>query len=375
MAIYHRCIKCGNEFSTKLKRCPKCGTPVPKRDKKFRIKIFYDGRRINKTIVGSLALAKEIEVKIRQELISGEYYDRREKRKQEILFTDFAEKYLETDRDKKSIDREKQLLRKYIIPLIGQKQINSISPLDVEKIKRQMLKNKSPRTTEYTLAVLRHVLNKAKDWGFFTGDNPVRKVKFPKVNNRRIRFLTKEETEKLLKELKKTSRQTYEIAYLSLYTGMRAGEIFNLKWSDIDFTNGIIHIKDPKGSENRITYITEGIRGLLFNKFKKYKPKADELVFKSKNGRKITKISRTFFRTVNALGLNDNITDPRDKVVFHTLRHTFASWLVMQGTPIYTVKSLMGHKTLEMTERYSHLAPDTKRKAVERLTKDSKPSK
>ena len=92
-----------------------------------------------------------------------------------------------------------------------------------------------------------------------------------------------------------------------------------------------------------------------------------ELLFKDSNGNRITKISHTFFRAVNKLGLNNNIIDPRDKVVFHTLRHTFASWLAINGTPIYTIKELMGHKTLAMTERYSHLIPDAKREAVERV--------
>ena len=90
-------------------------------------------------------------------------------------------------------------------------------------------------------------------------------------------------------------------------------------------------------------------------------------------------VSDTFARTVDELGLNNTgeviqdkdgndipvrITDARQKVVFHTLRHTFASWLVQQGTPLYTVAELMGHSTLEMSRRYSHLAPDTLRKAA-----------
>ena len=64
------------------------------------------------------------------------------------------------------------------------------------------------------------------------------------------------------------------------------------------------------------------------------------------------------------LGLNKDISDGRQKVVFHTLRHTFASWLVQKGTPLYTVAELMGHTSLEMTQRYAHLAPDTMRKAA-----------
>jgi len=61
---------------------------------------------------------------------------------------------------------------------------------------------------------------------------------------------------------------------------------------------------------------------------------------------------------------NNGVTDPRQKVTFHTLRHTFASWLAMQGTPILTIKELLGHQSLAMTERYSHLSPDQKKDAV-----------
>lgn len=71
---------------------------------------------------------------------------------------------------------------------------------------------------------------------------------------------------------------------------------------------------------------------------------------------------------MNELGLNNGVTDPRDKVVFHTLRHTFASWLAINGTPILTIKELLGHKSLVMTERYSHLMPETKRLAVKRIS-------
>lgn len=158
------------------------------------------------------------------------------------------------------------------------------------------------------------------------------------------------------------------MAYLSLYTGMRFGEITNLTWQDVDFENNIITIKDPKNRESRSAYITRDMRYLLLEKFRREMPKSQsELLFKDSNGNKIVHISKTFPRVVDKLGLNDGVDDPRDRVVFHTLRHTFASWLAIQGTPIYTIKELMGHKTLAMTERYSHLIPDIKREAVEKL--------
>jgi site-specific recombinase XerD len=78
-------------------------------------------------------------------------------------------------------------------------------------------------------------------------------------------------------------------------------------------------------------------------------------------------MSDTFDRVVAALGFNEGITDRRQKVCFHTCRHTYASWLVEGGTDLYVVKELLGHKTLAMTERYSHLRPDTLQAAARNL--------
>ena len=74
-----------------------------------------------------------------------------------------------------------------------------------------------------------------------------------------------------------------------------------------------------------------------------------------------------FAEVVSGLGLNSGITDPRQKVCFHTCRHSFASWHVTAGTDLYTVKELLGHSVIAMTERYSHLAPGTLQNATRTL--------
>mgnify|MGYP000530601566 CR=1 FL=1 len=96
---------------------------------------------------------------------------------------------------------------------------------------------------------------------------------------------------------------------------------------------------------------------------------ANHRIFKNRKGGKITEISNSFSRAVKQLGFNDGITDTRQRVTFHTLRHTFASWLAIEGTPILTIKELLGHKTLAMTERYSHLIPDAKKEAISIIDK------
>ena len=223
---------------------------------------------------------------------------------------------------------------------------------------------RAPRSIEYALAVIRQAFNRAKEWGIYQGDNPTCKVKKPRVDNKRIRFLSPDEARMLLEECKKRSRQLYEMCLLSLYCGLQAGEIFNLTWQDIDLKNELIQIKDPKNKTNRVAYMNDEAKA-MFEAKKEGEP--NELVFKDRKGKKIKEISNTFNKVVNALGFNENVKDPRDRVVFHTLRHTFASWLAIGGVPIYTIKDLLGHKNLTMTERYSHLIPDTKRQAVKVL--------
>lgn len=93
----------------------------------------------------------------------------------------------------------------------------------------------------------------------------------------------------------------------------------------------------------------------------------NQLLFPSRDGEQIKHISRTFERAVKTIGLNKGITDRKQKIVFHSLRHTYASRLVDKGVSIYEVKELLGHKDIKMTMRYSHLDKERLRKSVQVL--------
>jgi site-specific recombinase XerD len=80
-------------------------------------------------------------------------------------------------------------------------------------------------------------------------------------------------------------------------------------------------------------------------------------------------VSQAFARSVDRLGLNAEVTDRRQMITFHSLRHSFASWLALQGESLVVIRELMGHKSFEMTKRYAHLIPDRKRKATLNLEK------
>ncbi len=363
MAVYVVCPKCHTQYLPSKAKCPRCGAARPKGVATYQIKVTKNGKTIRKHITAYLAQAKEIEEKLKVELSTGKYIQK------ELTLDEFFEKvYIPTQSTKKSLERETILYTKHISPYIGKKPIATLAVLDIEKVKNEAIKGGySTRTVEYVLAVLRRVINVAIATDYREKANPVAKVKIPKPNNKRMRFLTQEEANILLEALKKRSQAVYEQACLSLYAGLRFGEIANLKWEDIDFQNGLIYIKDPKNNTSRAAYLTDFLASILQERKKRVNGQTGDYVFPTIDGKKQERISRTFERTVKALGLNDGITDPRQKVVFHTLRHTFASWLAQKGTPLYVIKELLGHKTLTMTERYSHLADKEKRRAVESL--------
>jgi len=308
--------------------------------------------------------------------------EKRDKGKAKITFSDFWESdYLpaaELNRTPRSLETERGYYKKWIEPGLGSIPLHKIDAAKVEAIMLRIQKaGKSPGTVSKIMGLISQVWNKAAAHELVQGDSPTRKIKKPQQDNRRVRFLSTEQAKSLLDALKVRSSAVHDEALLSLLCGLRAGEIHNLTWGDIDLKNGTILIRDPKNKRNRHAFISEDVETML--KRRHQEQATTELVFPTYNGKPRMWVSDTFARTVDELGLNNTgeviqdkdgndipvrITDARQKVVFHTLRHTFASWLVQQGTPLYTVAELMGHSTLEMSRRYSHLAPDTLRKAA-----------
>jgi integrase len=224
---------------------------------------------------------------------------------------------------------------------------------------------RAPRSIQYMLATVRQVFNYALANGLYHGPNPAagKVVKRPTIDNRRTRFLTNEEATTLLTELLKRSTDVHNMALFSLRTGARAGELFSLTWGDTDAFTGTALLRDTKSNKNRHLYFTDDIKKMLAKR-KSTDSKKTDLVFPDKNGNKIIQISDTFNRVVDKLNLNKDITDRRDKVTFHTLRHTYASMLVQKGVDIYHVKELLGHSSIALTERYSHLSESTLKHAA-----------
>lgn len=236
--------------------------------------------------------------------------------------------------------------------------LQSVHSIDINKIDVYLLdsliaelsgKGRANQSIRYLIGIIQRVINKMDDWGLYHGTKPFSKITLPKVNNRRMRFLTPEEAHVLLDELKQHSLAVYLQALISLHCGLRFGEIAELKISDIDFYSKNIYVRDPKNSKSRHQIMTPTLQAELETFIALTKPLS--YLFPNPNGGKVTSVSRTFERTVKKLGLNEEngipITDARQKVVFHTLRHTYASWLALSGQGQAMIAELMGHSSIE----------------------------
>ena len=311
----------------------------------------------------SLKLAEQV----RQERIRAIRHGQELPQKTKIpYFEDIAKKYKEWAKENKlSWKSDISRIGKYLIPALGKERLNDISSFRLEKLKSDLVKkNLAPATVRHCLVLVRQIYNKALSWDLYKGSNPIKGVKMPSVQNQRERFLSFDEAKQLLDALSDVSSNLHDMAVISLHCGLRAGEIFNLKGQDIDAQNGIITILDPKNKQARKAYMTDAVRDILTKRL----TEKDKYIFQdSWHGGRIKAVSKKFREVVDSIGLNKGIEDNRQRVTFHTLRHTFASWLALQGESLLTIRELLGHKSFEMTKRYAHLVPDEKKKATARL--------
>lgn len=342
--------------------CPRCGQGL-KPDPAWWIEYYFEGRRKREKIGPSRVLADQVLAKRRVEIVENKYLDIRKEPK--IRFEDFADEYLEVhckpnNRSWQKTDSPNLAhLKKYF----GGKYLCEITPQDIERYRAARLKKVTKATINRVLTTLSSLFNRAIEWG--KGEkNPMAKIKTFKLANQRVRYLEKEEINKLLAEIdrltlaNKHDQYTHlkPIVIVALHTGMRRGEILGLKWHDIDINRDIIHLYNTKNGEKREVPMNEIVRKTIIAVPKN--PKSP-YIFCGKNGEPYGSIKKSFSTACEKAGIIN--------FRFHDLRHTFASQLVMSGVDLNTVRELLGHKSIDMTLRYSHLSPDHKKRAVDVL--------
>ncbi len=256
-----------------------------------------------------------------------------------------AGEYFKGRSEGKSRNVDKNRYENYLKPDFGNKEPQDILPLDVDRIRINLLKKLSPQTVKHILNLLTWIIN------FGTKKNLCSPLPFhiqkPTVNNKVTEDLTDQQLRRLLEAIEADSNiQIKNLMKMALFTGMRAGELFNLKWEDIDFDRFFIRINDPKSGIDQHIPLNKDARQVLESH-----PREDSAyVFPGQGGNK---------RTTARVGVNRikaRARLPKNFRPLHGLRHVYASTLASSGkVGMYTLQRLLTHKDPRMTQRYAHL--------------------
>ena len=264
--------------------------------------------------------------------------------------------------DTKSRRIDKIRFDMYLKNDFGSKEPHEILQLDVDRIRIRLIKKMSPQSVKHIMALLRRIINFGVQKQLCT--NIDFKITIPKVSNNKTEDLTKEQLKGLLKAIDNSDDiQAADMMRMALFTGMRRGEIFKLKWDDVDFQRGFIYLRDTKGGDDQKIPMNDSTRNVLQNHPRsvlKSNPQSEsEYVFCMNNGNPFkTDLRRRLNRIRDAAGI------PKNFRALHGLRHVYASMLASSGqVDMYTLQKLMTHKSPLMTQRYAHLRDETLKRA------------
>jgi len=324
------------------------------RGKSWYYDFQYRGQRYSGCIGNvSKTVAKEVFAKKKAEAVEGRY--ELPSKKPSPRLEDFVNEYFDyyrTNRRPRSVKRHETSWNA-IQPVLGQKRLADISAFDLERYRRDRKQaGKSDVTINRELAFLRNLYSMAVTWGKAT-ENPVKKIKFARENNERMRILTRDEEQRLLDCC---TSHLKPLVTTALHTGFRSSELLSLTWDDVNFQRRIITVRSAysKNGESRSVPMNDTLTATL--KLVRLSSSEEGSVFLSPQGTPYRNFRTAFERTINKAKING--------LTFHDLRHTFASRLVMAGVDLPTVQELMGHKTIAMTLRYTHLSSGHKQHAV-----------
>jgi len=312
--------------------------------------------------------AEEFERQIRQALLDGSYFKPAEEVQEVPTFDEFKDRFLtysEVNNKPSTLYAKKWMLKLHLSPFFGAMKLDKIGPAEIETFKaKKLAEEQSKKSINNHLAALRKVLSLAAEWDVI--------VKAPKVRGFKVKndfitedqFLSFEEADRVV-EAAKPEWRTFIVT--ALKTGLRVGELLALKWEDIDLIAGQLVVRrtlwhrqegPPKGGRNRKVPLSDEAIAVL----KAHRHLKGPYVFCETDGARLThsRVKDVVPSTCKKAQLAKRLTT-------HGLRHTFASHLVMRGVSLMAVKELLGHESIEMTLRYSHLSPDVKRDAVKLL--------
>jgi len=259
----------------------------------------------------------------------------------------------------KSHIRDKSL-RDHLVKFFGDLPLSEITPRLISEYKaKRREKGCAPKTLNNELTLMSHAFNLAiKEWEWVK-ENPVQKVSKEKVNNQIERWLTLEEEEKLLAN---SPQWLGQIISFAINSGLRQGEILDLRWPLVDLSRRTIMILEQKNKGKDTLPVNETAARILAEKARSRDRRTDYVFCNGMVGRIDSRnLLRAFYSAIQRAGIL--------KLRFHDLRHTFATRLVQAGVDIYTVQKLGRWKSISMVMRYAHHYPESLRSGVEVLDK------
>jgi len=330
-----------------------------RKDSKFHWMSFQvDGKRLSEsTGTANKKLAEQIHAKRLTEITEGKWFNKTAI--SDVAMSEVLDRYMKevSPNLAPSTDfRNSQVVKKFKA-FFGDTLLKDVSTSLVSKYKAICLeKEYSKDTILKELNVLRRVFNVAIQEWELCKENPVSKVlrTLGKTDNKRVRYLSAEELQRLTVALPSWLRPIVTIAR---HTGLRRRNILELKWSEVDLGRRVIMIPKTKNGE-AIGIPLNQIALKTLSEVQRVRHLLSPYVFCDREGKPLSpfRVSMSFKRAKERAKI--------ENLRFHDLRHDFASGLVQSGVPIHTVKELLGHKDLRMTIRYCHLSPENLREAV-----------
>lgn len=287
---------------------------------------------------------------------------------------EFMKTYAATNNRVTEFEAKRLTLRKHLVPFFGGMLLSEIGAREVEAFKAAKLaeqtkhgkRARSPKSVNNYLGTLRKMLNTAKEWGHIDSVPTIKAVKLPPPE---FAFLSFDEARRVIDGAEPGQWRT--LILLALKTGMRTGELIALRWEDVDLRAGRIKVRrstalgvvgPPKSGKTRTVPLASATVAAL----DAWRRASHDhgLVFRDSEGAMLTKsrLKTPLWKACDAGKVR--------RVRMHVLRHTFASHLAMRGVSLRAIQELLGHSTIAMTERYSHLSPEVSRSAVDMLDRD-----
>lgn len=277
-----------------------------------------------------------------------------------VLFDEVAQDFLELQKlhIKGGSYLSYRAKAQHLSHFIGKKELKAITLKDLNDMIKTLSENKAPKTINSILDFAKGVFSFAKkEYGI--ENKAIDDVKRFKINNNRERFLSLVEIKKLEDSVQNDEALKIFVS-LALSTGARLMGIINITKKDIDLEKNEVIINDFKNNSKYIAFLNNKTKSIIKKRIEHI---GDDERVVPKGRRLIVEALRPILNNL----FNEGVADRKQKVVIHTLRHTFASHLAIKGVPIQIIQKLLNHKDIKMTMRYAHLMPQSGKEYVENL--------